>query len=184
MSASHIDFAGLMAYWLGELDEAREAEVETHYLGCAECSARLAELEALAASVRTVFAKGLLATIVTPGFVERVRARGVQIREYVVPRNGSVNCSVAPQDDVLFGRMNVPLAGVERVDAIFRVEGDESRLEDVPFDAASGEVVLAPSIAHVRSLPAHQQVVRLVAVGGAGETLLGEYTFNHSPHRN
>jgi len=26
--------------------------------------------------------------------------------------------------------------------------------------------------------------VRLVAVGGAGETLLGEYTFNHSPHRN
>jgi hypothetical protein len=31
-------------------------------------------------------------------------------------------------------------------------------------------------------MPAHTQVVRLVAVEPGGDRVLGEYTFNHSPH--
>jgi hypothetical protein len=41
--------------------------------------------------------------------------------------------------------------------------------------------VLAPGIAHIRTLSAHRQVVRLLAVSAEGERVLGEYTFNHSP---
>jgi hypothetical protein len=44
----HADLATLLGYWLGELGEAKEAELETHYLGCDECAARLSEIELVA----------------------------------------------------------------------------------------------------------------------------------------
>jgi anti-sigma factor RsiW len=184
------DFPTLLAYWFGELDDAREAAIEEHYLGCAACTEQLEEVEALGAGVRRIFAGGRLVAVVTPAFTERLRQRGLRLREYRVPCNGSVNCSVGPDDDVLLSRLQVPLQGVERIDLVVSPvspakAGAQSpadlRLEDIPFDAASGEVVVAPSIAHVRTLPAHRQVMRLVAVGADGERLLGEYTFNHSP---
>ena len=184
---SHADFSTLVGYWLGELEPATEAALEEHYLGCAECSARLAEVEALADGVQRAFAGGGVGAILTPAFVEQMRARGVRLREYRVVRNGSVDCSVAPGDQVLLSRLQAPLAGEERIDLLVApvesgaVPSPGLRFEDIPFDAASGEVVVAPSIAHIRTLPAHRQVMRLVAVGTDGERVLGEYTFNHTP---
>ncbi len=182
MTGVHADLATLLAYRQGELDEAREAALEEHYLGCALCSAQLAVVQAIAAGVRGAFAMGRIGTVITPAFAERLRSQGLRMREYRVPRNGSVNCSVAPEDEVLLSRLQLSLEGVERLDAIVTYEGEE-RLEDVPFDAASGEVVVAHGIEWVRTLPEHRRSVRLVAVGPAGDRVLGEYTFNHSPHR-
>lgn len=183
MNGHHEDFAKLVGYWLGELDEAREAAVEEHYLGCAQCAARLAEVEALAGGVRRAYEGGRVGVFVTPAFVDRLRVRGLRVREYHVPRNGGVNCTIAPHDQMVFGHLDAPLEGVSRLDAIVLHEG-EIRLEDVPFDAASGKVIIAPNVAHLRSLPAHREVVRLVAVEPGGERVIGEYTFNHSrdPH--
>lgn len=177
---SHVDLGTLLGYWLGELDESHEAAVEEHYLGCAACSARLAEVEVLADGVRRAFAGGSMAAVVTPAFVERLRERGLRLREYRVELNGSVNCSVGPEVQVLLSRLQVPLEGVERIDVVATSLGAEQRLEDVPFDAASGEVVVVPSLAYVRTLPSHRQTMRLVAVGADGERVLGDYTFNHS----
>ena len=185
MSAGHADLATLLAYWLGELDEAGEAAIEGHYLGCDECSARLAEIEALATGVRRAFGAFHVAAVVTPAFADGLLARGLRVREYRVPRNGSVNCTLAPEDEVLVSRLAVPLAGVDRVDAYVSVGGSEGQvfhLEDVPFDAAASEVVLVPRIDRIRAMPAGREVVRLVAVAAGGERLLGEYTFNHSPY--
>lgn len=179
----HADFATILEYWLGELDEARASAFEEHYLGCAACSARLAEVEALSEGVRGSFAGGSVGAVLTPAFVERLRENGVRLREYRVDLNGSVNCSVGPEDQLLLSRLQAPLEGAGRLDVVIAAAGVplEARLEDVPYDAASGEVVVAPSIAFVRTLPAHRQVMRLVAVGADGERVLGEYTFNHSP---
>lgn len=177
----HADFETLAAYWLGELDAAREAALEEHYLGCNECSERLAEIEALAAGVRRAFAGGRVGAFVSAPFAERLRTEGLRVREYRVPRNGSVNCSVAPEDQVLLSRLEAPLAGVVRVDAILAGEPGV-RLKDVPFDPAAGEVVLAPGIERIRAMPAHREVVRLIAVEAGGERVLGEYTFNHTPY--
>jgi hypothetical protein len=178
--SAHADLPTLLAYWLGELDEAQESELEMHYLGCDECAARLAEVESLASGVRRAFVAGRLGAVITPAFVEQLRARGLRIREYRVACNGSVNCSVAPEDEVLLSRLAVALEGVKRVDAHISSELGEMRLEDVPFDPASGEVVMAPSIELIRTLPSHRRVFRLLAVDEGGERLLGEYTFNHS----
>jgi anti-sigma factor RsiW len=183
MNARHADLGTLVAYWLGELDEAREASLEEHYVGCAECSARLAEVEALAEGVKRAYASGRVGAVVTGAFVERLRARGLKLREYHVPRNGSVNCSIGPEHDVLLGYLeDVPLQGVSRVDAVVVLD-HEIRLEDVPFDVVAGQVILAPSVELIRSLPAHREVVRLVSVEDGGERVLGEYTFNHSQYR-
>ena len=177
----HADFATLVAEWLGELDEAREATLEEHYLGCGQCSAALAEVEALAEGVRR--GVGQVDAVLTPAFAEQLRARGMRLREYRVPRNGSVNCTIAPEDQLLLSRLQVPLGGVDRIDLLVVTPAGQFRLEDVPFDAASGEVVLAPSLERVRAMPAQREVMRLIAIEAGGERLLGEYTFNHTPHR-
>lgn len=176
----HADLPTLLAYWQGDLDDAEEAAFEQHYLGCETCRARLAEVEAIAAGVRRAFVAGRLGAYITPAFAERLRSSGLRIREYRVPRNGSVNCTIAPDDDVLMSRLQVPLEGVERIDAI-SIDQGEQRVEDIPFDRSAGEVVWAPSVAYVKKMPECRSSVRLVAVGPGGDRVLGDYVFNHKP---
>ena len=171
----------LVAYWLGELDERAEASLESHLLACGDCSERLAGIVALADGLRRSVDEGAVRMFVTSAFVKDAARRGMRIREYRVPCNGSVHCSVAPEDDLLVARLEAPLAGVERVDAITYI--DEAQVEvfrDIPFDAASGEVVSVPKLAHVRTLPSHVRRVRLLSVDNNGERVIGDYTFNHT----
>ncbi len=175
-----LDLDSLLQYWLGELDDERQAAVESHYFGCATCTERLEEIVALGNGVRRAFAAGLLHIFITPEFAMHLKQCGLRVREYRVAAGGSANCSVAPNDEAVLGRLAAPLAGVERLDAII-VTNDGGRMTDIPFDAVAGEVVMASSLRRLRALPACREIVRLVAVGRDGERVLGEYTFNHSP---
>jgi hypothetical protein len=83
---------------------------------------------------------------------------------------------------LLVSHLSAPLLGVTRLDAVFSralAPGQQSRLKDIPFDAASGEVLFAPKLTEVRELPSHEMVVRLLAVDAAGEREIGHYTFRH-----
>ena len=128
---------------------------------------------------------GAVHTVLTDGFVRRLAAQGLRLREYRAPHNGSVYCTVAPEDDLLITRLDAPLAGIERLD-VERL-GDEGavleRLRDVPFDAAAGEVVFTSRMESIRALPASTVRYRLVAVAPSGERVVGEYNFHHSPYR-
>jgi hypothetical protein len=178
-----IELSALVEYWLGELGEAGEARIDEHLLGCVACSERLAELVALSGDIRAAFRQGTVRAFVTDAFVRHLAEHGVRLREYRVPRNGSVNCTVAPEDELLVARLEVPLAGVTRLDAVsYRSTDRPEVFRDIPFDAASGEVVLTPKIARLRAMPSHQHRVRLVAVDASGERVIGDYTFNHTPH--
>ena len=76
--------------------------------------------------------------------------------------------------------MVAPLAGVRRIDALQAIDaGPETRLEDVPFDPAGGEVLLLPPVDLLKR--AHTARLRLVAVDEAGERELARYTFVHTP---
>ncbi|HXH03790.1 MAG TPA: hypothetical protein VNN09_10785, partial [Candidatus Competibacteraceae bacterium] len=152
-TAAHPSWSEIVDYWLGDTELPLTEAIDEHLLHCDACGAVFDEVVALSHAVRDAFAHGLVPTAVTPGFIDRLRAAGVRVREYHVPRNGSVLCSVAPEDDVLVGRMQVPLAGVARLDALVTVslEADwEQRLQDLPFDASAGEVLLVSKIAEVR----------------------------------
>lgn len=176
-----IDPQTLHAYWFGDLDDARTQQVDLHLLGCARCGEQLDALIALGDGVRRAFDAGLVGAAVGPGFAQRLADRGLRLREYVVPRNGSVLCRIDPQDDVVLGRLQAPLAGLARVDLVRHPpEGGAVRAEDIPFDAGSGEVVIVTPAAYLRGLPTSVERMELFAVDAAGdERLLGDYTFNH-----
>lgn len=180
--AKPIGFETLVAYWLGEVPEVAETTLEAHLLACAHCSRRLEQLAALAAGVRAAVERGRVSMVVSGRFVEAMKRAGLRLREYELDPGGSVYCTIGAEDDAVVSRLRAPLAGVKRLDVV-RLRGGhpEERLADVPFDAAAGEVLVIPSAAWLKTMPAFTMRMRLIDVSAQGEVPLGEYTFDHSP---
>ncbi|HSQ00244.1 MAG TPA: hypothetical protein VL049_23740 [Candidatus Dormibacteraeota bacterium] len=178
-----LDPMRLLEFWLRELGEAADARVEEHLLACADCSRSLQDLLDLGAAVRACVRRGLVRAVINDTFVWRLMGAGLRVREYRVPRDGSVQCTVAPEDDVVIARLEAPLAGVERLDVVMMgVEGGEREvLDDVPFDPEAGELLIAPDIEQLRALPASTAKMHLVAVDENARRVIGEYTFVHTP---
>jgi len=174
----------LLAYWLGELDGAREAELEEHLFGCETCSARLRELVRLGEGIQRATRAGDVYAVLTAAFIRRVQQSGLTVREYRVQPGGSVNCTVAPDDDLVIAHLHAPLGDVRRLDLLVDDVTNNARwrLEDVAFDPAAGEVVVSPNVAELRALTFATQRMQLVAVEQATERVIADYTFNHSPY--
>lgn len=184
-----IAFETLMAYWLAELSSAEGERIEDHLFGCAHCTRRLEELAALAGGVRAAVRAGAVGLVVSAPFVEGMKKAGMRLREYHVAAGSSVNCTIDADDDAVVGRMRATLRGVQRLDVLEQlvvggVPGQEIRIEDVPFDPASDEVLLLPSAAAMKKQPTSTLRVRLVSVGAAGEAAIGEYRFAHTASRD
>ena len=171
------ELATLVDYWFGDLPAEREAVFEEHLFGCDECSAKLQELVALGAAVRNAWRAGAVRAVISHALFDAMKKEGLRLREYPMVPGGSVNCTIAASDDFVVSRLSAPLGGVRRVDLVT----DAGRFEDVPFDPASGEVLMCPAPAALKLRGAFTHRVRLVAVDQAGERELGEYTFEHSP---
>jgi hypothetical protein len=136
----------------------------------------------VARGVAELVREGGLSIAVLPAIVDRLHREGRRVREYRVAPGGGVRCTVGPEDDVVLARLVADLGGVSRVDLVWRVDdGPEQRLADIPFEAATGEVLFAPPVDALRARPAHVEKLRLLAVGPRGEELLGDYTFDHRP---
>jgi len=181
-AAVHPEWDALVDYWLGDSDAAATEAIDAHLMQCDACGSALDEVVALTRGVKQAFGGGAVPSMLSAPFVERLKSAGRRVREYRVPHNGSVVCSVAPDDDLLVSHLSVPLHGVTRLDAVFVLSlepGQATRWNDIPFDAASGEVLFVPKLTEVRSLPSHEMVVRLLAVDAAGEREVGHYTFHH-----
>ena len=171
------EFATLVDYWFGDLPPDKEGAFEDHLFGCAECTQKLQELVALGAAVRNAWRAGAVRAVISHALFDAMKQEGLRLREYSVVPGGSVNCTIAAADDFVVSRLSAPLADVRRVDLVI----DAGRFEDVPFDAASGEVLVCPSAAHLKTLGAFTTRMRLLAVEATGERLLGDYTFLHAP---
>jgi len=57
------------------------------------------------------------------------------------------------------------------------------RVRDIPLITDNDEVVLTEATDALRALGEESMLFRLLAVDGADERVLGEYTFNHTPTR-
>jgi hypothetical protein len=184
MAAGHVPIETLLACWLHEADAIETDAVDEHLLRCDACGETLDALVGLADGVRAALKAGLIGAIASIDFAARLAAHGHRVCEYRLPCNGGVDCAVAPDDELLVSRLQAPLADNERLDAILEfsfVPGVRHRIEDVPFDAAAGEVIYLPKIAEVRRAPTHTHVVTLVAEQGGAERELGTYTLRHRP---
>jgi hypothetical protein len=176
--------ATLVDYWLGELDAAREAELEEHLFSCETCSAHLRDLVRLGEGIKRATRAGSVHAVVPAAFILRLQASGLRVREYRLQPGGGVNCTVAPDDDLVIAHLHAPLGDVQRLDLLVDdvTSGARWRAEDVAFDPAAEEVVLASNVAELRRLAFATQRVQLLAVGDATERVIGDYTFNHSPY--
>jgi len=179
-----VPVARLTAYWLGELDAADESELEEHVFGCAECGSRLRHLVQLGDGIKRAIRDGNLYAVLTAPFIRRLQEAGVRVREYRLQPGDSVLCTVKPDDDLVVAHLHAPLQNVHRLDVVFHdvTAGTSWRFEDVAFDPAADEVVLAPNVTELRRFTFVTQRVQLFAVENATERVIGEYTFNHSPY--
>lgn len=186
MNKAHLELERLAAYWLGELPAAEAQDAEEHFFACEACAGRLEWLAELSDGVRGAVRAGALGMVVSAPFVEAMKRAGMRLREYRSDPGATVDCTIRADEDAVVSRIRAPLTGVTRLDMVNRVEvggvaQGEVRVEDVPFDAASGELVFIPPPAALKKMPAHTMRVRLVAVQQAGERVIGDYRFAHTP---
>ena len=172
----------LLAYWLGELDEAAELEMDEHLFACAACSERLRALVALGIAIRGELSRGALNIVLPASFLQRAKGAGLRLREYTLKPGGSVDCTITPDDDLVVSHLHAPLRDVRRLDVLIdnSVLG-KLRANDVPFDPAAESLVAVTSSVFLRTLRHAQQRVQLVAVDGVHERVIADYTFNHYP---
>ena len=183
-TGAHVPVDTLLAWWLHETDAAQTQAVDAHLLHCDACGDAADALAALGEGVRAAFAAGLVGGVTTADFVARLAGRGVRVREYRLPVNGGVDCTVAPDDELLVSRLQAPLAGVERLGIVAESSFApcvRHWLDDIPFDAAAGEVLYLPKIAEVMAAPAHTLTLTLVATTAGDARPLATYTFRHRP---
>ena len=172
----------LLAYWLGELDEAQEHGLDEHLFACAACTERLRALVDLGAAIRAELVGGAFTFVTSVPFVRRLKDAGWQVREYDLEAGGSVACTVTRDDDFVVSYLRAPLSGVRRLDVLIDDEtSGKHRASDVAFDAEAGTIAAVTSTAYLKTLKYSQQRVRLVAIDGVDERVIADYTFNHSP---
>ena len=177
------DIQELLAYWLGELGEARELDVEKHLFMCRDCGARLKELIQLRTAVRAQLLNGAVRSVLSPQLIERLRDAGFRVREYRLQPGASVHCTVTSQDDFVVAHLQAPLKEVQRLDLKFEdAHGAHGRrAQDIAFDPRAGQVVYMSSVQELRAQGVVTQRVQLIAVDGSDERVIASYTFNHSP---
>jgi hypothetical protein len=170
----------LLAYWLGELDEAQESRFDEHLLACASCSERLRTIVDLGAAIRGELLRGDFGFVLPAAFIRRIKEAGLSVREYNLEPGGSVNCTVTPDDDLVVAHLHAPLRDVRRLDLVIHDStAGTLRASDVAFDPEVDSLTMVPSVAFLRTLDRAQQRVRLVAVDGVNERVIADYTFNH-----
>jgi len=181
--ANPVAAAVLTDYWIAALPKSEEEAVEEHLFTCDECGVRLREVIALADAIRGLARQGSLLMVVSDAFLKRVAEQGLHVREYAPPKGGSIACTVTAEDDFLIGRLTADLRGATRVDLAFCDErgAEKLRLEDIPFNSESPDIAFQQSITYAKAASSETMIARLIAFDPTGrESLLGEFTFNHT----
>jgi len=172
----------LVDYWFGDLPDDTTDRLEEHLLECDDCGDRLRALIALRDGVHRAGRLGLAPLIVTAEFLQAATASGLRVREYQLPPGGRVECTIAPDDDLLVGRMAGDFHDVERLDLTVEIDGHPGpRLEDIPIAPNAAELIWLQSTPASRALGHTVLHLRLLAVEGDHERLVGDYTFDHRP---
>ncbi len=179
--------ADLVDYSLGELDTAREEAVEEHLFGCEACSRALDAIVSIGAGIFSTIAEGRARVAATGALLDRAAARGATIRHYRLRPGETVACTAAPDDTYVAVR----LAGVHEglAEMALQVEFEDlgsgergvRRIDGMPVDAATGELVLLLPGGLVRAYPRSRWIMRASATHGATAVELGPYTLDHTP---
>jgi hypothetical protein len=178
-----IELARLCDWSLGLLPEEAAAEVEAHLFECDECTRTATFLLEAAARVPELVRQGHVHHVTTMALVRRMREDGLEIRHYEVSPGETVACSASVSQAYGTTRLEADLTGIESLTLEVKLEDGTvlDRVEDVPFDAREGAVLLAYTGDEIRSFPTMVLCMRLEAVDGAGRAReLASYRLSHT----
>lgn len=166
----------VVAWALDELPQSAAELFEEHYFGCDRCLGRAEQVHRLVAELDASL----------PPLLTRERRQKLDAAE---PRLLAVKVRPGERATLRLGGpsqfgiwvMQAPVEHATRVD--FEARDAQGELifahQDVPFDAARNEVVLACQV-HYRALPVTPNFhVRLSATDGAGNAHVSEYFLDH-----
>lgn len=187
MSTAHprLPLEELLAYWVGELSEEREAAVEELLFADEETRRRLEVVAKLGASLKELVQRGAVTTSLTVDAVERLEREGLKVRTYHMEPGQVVPCTIAAEDFVAI-RIHADFEDLAEVDYDMEshLEGEPPRIErfvGLPVDRRAQELVLVYSGDLIRSLPRATFVYRVSSETEAGSRSLGEFILDHTP---
>jgi hypothetical protein len=177
--ASPIADERLIDYWAGDLPAADGAAVEEHLFACADCSARLEAVAAMAGGVAALARQGRISGIISRTMLNKLQRDGVRVRQFTLDPGEIVPCAAYPGDDVVVTSLQANLTGVRAVSLRVTGPGDAlfGAIDDIPVSSTATGVLWATPGAFVRSMPSTQ--LRLT-LRSADDNLLGEYVLEHT----
>jgi hypothetical protein len=178
MSAAgdHLDWAGLVDYWAGDLGADDEAAHEEHLFGCEACSRLSARVAAVTETLRA-----LIPPLLSPEALARLTARGLKIIENSMQPGERRDVVFPKEADILLHRLGgLDLEGATRVSFEMRSESSGTiiaAVDDVPLDRARGELLVACQ-QHFSAYPADTVAEVRVHAADGGERV-STYTILH-----
>jgi hypothetical protein len=175
----------LLAYHRGELEASHEEAVEAHYFGCEFCSERLAWLEQLGSGVAGALRRGLLDVAITRESVDRLERTGAVVRKYEVQAGQSVNCTIAPGEDMTVATLRAPLRPNVPVtlllDVLDRASGRQMQELHPAFqDQRTGEIIFSLGGEDLRAVGDVRFTISVRYGEGPDAETAGPFVMNHS----
>ena len=166
----------LLDYLNGEIPESDERELESHLFSCAICSSEAERLAGLVASIAVaappILTHSRFAALEREGRVEAINVmRPGQSAEVFFPQS----------DQLLVHRLGgVDLSRARRIDLDVCAPGGEAllHLEDIPFDAERGEILVVCQ-SHFADLFPLDIVFSVEAVSADQHQEVARYTVHH-----
>ncbi len=187
MTSCNVGMQKLLDYRFGDSDQASGERLEMHLFECGECARRVEVLSLLEMGVRDLAHKGQLSAASTGALLRRATELGLQLRSYRIEPGAEVQCTAAPDDDLIVVRLALSAGEAQAVDLDTAVtfldagHSEQRKLADLVIDRESGELVYVFAGDYVRSIPRSRWVMHARLRAPEGERTLGPFTMVHTP---
>ena len=174
--------AGLLDYWLGDLEPGSAEAVEAHLFECAECAQNLADIAALGTAIADAVRGSRIQSVITHGLLNTLSRDGLRIRTYTPEAGRMMPCAVWPEDDLIVTQLKGDFTGYDELTLVLQAEerGELNREADIPLVSGGHEIITALSAAGLRQLPSMRLRIIVSGKRGGRDQVVAEYGLEHA----
>lgn len=168
-------FETLARWWLDDLPDAESTELEKHLFACDSCATASERLGELVSGLRE-----WIPPVISHAHRDRLARQGKRLKLNPVEAGVTGHATFDRDLDLLVHVLRADLSQAERVDVeVGRSEmGWSTLFEQVPFDRAAGEVLIACQ-RHYRDMFPGDPVFKVLVVEQGNRRPLGDYFVVH-----
>jgi hypothetical protein len=174
---ARVPFEALVAWYAHELADDDADALERHLFSCDECAAASEQLGRLIGGLRQV-----VPPAISHALRDKLAAAGQRILFTPCEPDGDATARFASDVDLMVHALRADVSKAERVDIeVLQADGGlRVSLDDVPFDAETGEVLVACQ-RHYRMMfrEGEQPTFRVHVTEGGKKRRVGDYRVVH-----